>query len=448
MENCKDNNNLVRTTITIESKPIDVLVSPINKEIWMDTSAICSLYQKDRMMISRIINNIKEDFASIDEATVAKLSTVQGPTVAKLSTVRNEGNRDVKRIINHYNFEAIKHIGNALNSYRWMLLKEDDEKSVIQESIDNPIIIYNNGNLQLDVRISPKEETVWLTQNQIAMLYETTRQNVGFHIKNIVDEGELDENCASKDSLPARKFYLPARDSSKTAHNYWLLARDSSKSNVKQGNQYSQVLYNLDMILAIGYRVKSKRAIEFRRWVSTVMKQYLIQGYALNEKRIESHNECLLNVIEDVSHLKQDIKELKQEVFAKPPKENLIYEGQFYNSFAFVNNLICSAKKRVIIIDGYADDKLFDYFINSSKNISKTVYCHKPERISKEALERFQLQYGNISIIENRSFHDRFLIIDDDRYILGTSLNALGTKRSCVVKLEKTSLEDLLKTTL
>ena len=300
MDNRNDNNNLVRTTIIIESKPINVLVSPINKEIWMDTSAICSLYQKDRRMISKIINNIKEDFASIDEATVAKLSTVQEPTVTKLSTVRNEGNRDVKRIINHYNFEAIKHIGNVLNSYRWMLLKEDDEKSDIQESIDNPIIIYNNGNLQLDVRISPKEETVWLTQNQIAMLYETTRQNITKHINHIIKEGELDENSSHKDYL-----YLESRgnqklllDSSRVKKSFTL---ESSLS--KSGNRYVSTYYNLDMILAIGYRVKSKRAIEFRRWVSTVMKQYLIQGYALNGKRIETHNECLLNVIEDVNHL-------------------------------------------------------------------------------------------------------------------------------------------------
>ena len=439
----QNNNNYIPTTFTIDTKPIKVLISQPDNEVWMDATALCTLYQKGRSTMFKILKIFKDEKDAIDNGNYGKIGLVQGANYAKIGLVQNEGKRGVIREVIHYNFEAVMQIGNILNSDRWKLLKEEiesNENEEIQGLDENPIIKYNNGSLQLDVRISPREETVWLTQNQIAMLYETTQPNISMHIKNIVEEGELEENFTQS----ICKNFLPAHKNSLLAHNSQLLAQSNSQKG-KQGNQYAQTYYNLDMVLAVGYRVKSKRAIEFRRWVSTVMKQYIIQGYAINQKRIESHNECLLNLIDDVSLLKKEVNTLKEIMFEKPPKENLFYEGQYYNSFSFVNNLILNAKKRVVIIDGYADNKLFDYFINSKKGISKTVYCYKSERISKEALERFQSQYGDISIIEIKSFHDRFLIIDDDGYILGSSLNALGNKTSCVVKLESLKLEELLK---
>ena len=264
----QNNNNYIPTTFTIDTKPIKVLISQPDNEVWMDATALCTLYQKGRSTIFKLLKIFKDEKDAIDNGNYGKntqveggnygkIGLVRGANYAKIGLVQNEGKRGVIREVIHYNFEAVMQIGNILNSDRWKLLKEEiesNENEKIQDLNHNPIIRYNNGSLQLDVRISPKEETVWLTQNQIAMLYETTRQNITKHINNIIEEGELEDNSTRNFSLPlesthknslylesASNFLLSASKNSLPAQNE---SSDSESNSSKRGNRYVQTYYN------------------------------------------------------------------------------------------------------------------------------------------------------------------------------------------------------------
>ena len=275
------------------------------------------------------------------------------------------------------------------------------------------IIKFVDGDFELDVNISPQQNTIWLTQDQIAKLFGKSRSTITEHINNIFSEGELFEM--------------------------------TSVGNSDITNHRPAKLYNLDVILAVGYRVKSKRGILFRRWATAVLRNYLIKGYSLSSDRAIVTNENYIQLINDVNHLKKDVEDIKGIVNRNVLDSIIIYEGDSFDGFSFVNDLIKKAIESVIIIDGYADDSLFDFLIGSKKGIKKVVICHKANRISKEIINRFEKEYGPIVIKEDKTYHDRFLIIDNEIYLMGTSLNSIGHKTSSVIKCNQFNINDIIK---
>lgn len=275
------------------------------------------------------------------------------------------------------------------------------------------IIKFVDGDFELDVNISPQQNTIWLTQDQIAELFEKSRSTITEHINNIFSEGELSEM--------------------------------TSVGNSDITNHRPAKLYNLDVILAVGYRVKSKRGILFRRWATAVLRDYLIKGYSLSSDRAIVTNENYIQLINDVNHLKKDVEDIKGIVNRNVLDSIIIYEGDSFDGFSFINDLIKKAIESVIIIDGYADDSLFDFLIGSKKGIKKIVICHKANRISKEIIDRFEKEYGSIVIKEDKTYHDRFLIIDNEIYLMGTSLNSIGHKTSSVIKCSQLNIKDIIK---
>ena len=275
------------------------------------------------------------------------------------------------------------------------------------------IIKFVDGDFELDVNVSPQQNTIWLTQDQIAKLFEKSRSTITEHINNIFSEGELYEM--------------------------------TSVGNSDITNHRPAKLYNLDVILAVGYRVKSKRGILFRRWATAVLRDYLIKGYSLSSDRVIVTNENYIQLINDVNHLKKDFEDIKEIVNKNVLDSILIYEGNSFDGFSFINDLIKKAIESVIIIDGHADDSLFDFLIGSKKGIKKVVICHKPNRISKEIRNRFEKEYGPIVIKEDKTYHDRFLIIDNEVYLIGTSLNSIGNKTSSVIKCNQFNIKDIIK---
>ena len=275
------------------------------------------------------------------------------------------------------------------------------------------IIKFVDGDFELDVNISPQQNTIWLTQDQIAKLFGKSRSTITEHINNIFSEGELFEMTSVGNSVITN--HRPAK------------------------------LYNLDVILAVGYRVKSKRGILFRRWATAVLRDYLIKGYSLSSDRVIVTNENYIQLINDVNHLKKDVEDIKGIVNRNVLDSIIIYEGDSFDGFSFINDLIKKAIESVIIIDGYADDSLFDFLIGSKKGIKKIVICHKANRISKEIINRFEKEYGPIVIKEDKTYHDRFLIIDNEIYLMGTSLNSIGHKTSSVIKCNQFNIKDIIK---
>ena len=275
------------------------------------------------------------------------------------------------------------------------------------------IIKFVDCDFELDVNVSSRQNTILSTQEQIAKLFEKSRSTITEHINNIFSEGELYEM--------------------------------TSVGNSDITNHRPSKLYNLDVILAVGYRVKSKRGILFRRWATTVLRDYLIKGYSLSSDRVLVTNENYIQLINDVNHLKKDVEDIKGIVNRNVLDSIIIYEGDSFDGFSFINDLIKKAIESVIIIDGYADDSLFDFLIGSKKGIKKVVICHKANRISKEIINRFEKEYGPIVIKVDKTYHDRFLIIDNEVYLIGTSLNSIGYKTSSVIKCNQFNIKDIIK---
>ena len=281
------------------------------------------------------------------------------------------------------------------------------------------LVKFQNQSLELDVEVSPNEETVWLSKEQMALLFDRDRSVISRHINNIFKEGELDENTSV----------------------HFLHISSTEKNPSHRPPEF----YNLDVVISVGYRVKSKNGVIFRKWATKVLKEYLLKGYVLSENRTLVTNENYINLINEVNNLKNDVDEIKKVLSYKAPNSFVCYEGNTFDGFAFINSLICSANERVIVVDGYADNSVFDFFVGSNKTVKKIILCHKAERIDSTILDRFIVQYGNTIIKEDKSYHDRFLIVDNDIYLLGTSLNSLGNKTSTITKTDQYKIEDIYK---
>jgi Virulence protein len=276
--------------------------------------------------------------------------------------------------------------------------------------MENEIIIYQpDETIKLDVRLD--NETVWLTQAQMCELFQRERSVITKHINNVFAEHECYEN-----------------------NNVQIL------HNIIPGRPVT--LYSLDVIISVGYRVKSLRGTEFRRWATKVLKEHLLRGYSINRR---------LDQIEDtLSEHKSSIEKLQGSVdfFVKtslPPRQGVFYEGQVFDADVFVTKYILSAKESIILIDNYVDITTLEMLAKKGKEVQlKIVTSKKGNALAKSDIKRFQKQYGKLELSESESFHDRFLIIDDrELYISGASLKDLGKKCFAFFKLDPREIPKL-----
>ncbi len=259
----------------------------------------------------------------------------------------------------------------------------------------NQILIYSSNdkpNLQIEVRV--EDETVWLTQAQMAELFDTTRNNVTIHVGNIFKEGELDEKSVSKESL------LTARD----------------------GKRYKTRYYNLDVIISVGYRVKSLRGTQFRIWANKILTEYLLKGYSVNHRLDKVEN--------DVYQIKNKLSEIDFQIHASlPPNEGIFFDGQIFDAYKFVADLIKTANKSIILIDNYVDESTLLLLAKRNKNVSCFIYTAGLNMKLELDIEKVNQQYPEITVKVYKKSHDRFLIIDDKTvYHIGASLKDLGKK--------------------
>lgn len=265
---------------------------------------------------------------------------------------------------------------------------------------DNEIILYQpDSTLTLDVRL--EDETVWLTQSQMGELFQTTRNNITLHIRNIFKEGELQESSVCKKSL------LTAAD----------------------GKKYNTRYYNLDVIISVGYRVKSLRGTQFRQWANKILKEYLLKGYSVNQRLLYMES----RIDHRLSEHERRLDELTDKVdfFIKtslPPNEGVLFEGQIFDAHKFINSLIRSARERIILIDNYIDDTVLAQLDNRKAGVTAVVYTKRISRALALDIERHNSQYAPIDVRTATGIHDRFLIIDDVMYHIGASVKDLGCK--------------------
>lgn len=256
----------------------------------------------------------------------------------------------------------------------------------------NEIVLYQpNEEIKLEIKMD--EETVWLTQSQIANLFGCSSDNVSFHLKNIFSEKELDKNATTE---------------------FFSVVQKEGNRNVRRNILH----YNLDAILSVGYRVSSLNATKFRQWANKVLKDHLLKGYSFNQ-RLESLEQRV------------SLTENKIDFFVKtalPPVEGIFYDGNMLEPFSFVNNLIRSAQKRIILIDNYIDETVLLRLAERKKGIKTTIYTKMLSPSFKLALQQHNKQYERIAVILFDKSHDRFLIIDDMVYHIGASIKDLGKK--------------------
>lgn len=264
------------------------------------------------------------------------------------------------------------------------------------------LIRFKDNEFELDVNVSPQEETVWLTKDEMALLFERDRTAISRHIHNIYREGELDPK-------------------STCAKNARVLQ--------KRARVYEMEIYNLDVIISVGYRVKSKRGVLFRKWANSVLKQYLLKGYVLDNNRIIVSKDNYLNLENDIKELKSEVGEIKEKMFLEPVKERLFFEGQFYDAYEFISSLIGGAKKSIVIIDPYFDREALRFLKGAGAGTRIGIFCSNKTKLSRDDIAEFEKQYHKLNVIKNDSVHDRFIFIDGQKaYSVGSSLNHLGRK--------------------
>ena len=268
------------------------------------------------------------------------------------------------------------------------------------------LVVYNDGELEL--KVSVDSETIWLTQLQMSQLFDTSTDNVGLHLKNIYLEKELDENSTTE---------------------FFSVVRKEGNRLVKRELKH----YNLDVIICVGYRVSSLRATKFRQWATSVLKNYIQNGYAINNHKITEQR--LFALENDMQFIKSKIKNNSLEF-----NQNIFFDGQIYDAYSFVNDLLKLAKSEIVLIDNYIDDTVFTLF-SKYPNINFTIYTSTISKQLKLDFEKYSKQYKNISLKTFKSSHDRFLIIDKKEiYHLGASLKDLGKKWFAFSKMSLDSL--------
>ena len=260
------------------------------------------------------------------------------------------------------------------------------------------IILYQPEEaVRLEVRL--EDETVWLTQAQMAELFQTSKQNVSLHTNNIFKEKELSPNSVVKDSLTT--------------------ATDGKKYRVKY--------YNLDVIISVGYRVKSIRGTQFRQWANKVLKDYLLKGYSVNRRLTE-----LEHTVAEHSR--------KIDFFVRtslPPVEGVFYDGQIFDAYKFATDLIRSAGKSLLLMDNYIDESVLLMLSKRRSGVSATVYTQKITAQLQLDIEKHNRQYPPVEIRIYNKCHDRFLIIDNTEvYHIGASLKDLGKKMFAFSRLD------------
>ena len=274
----------------------------------------------------------------------------------------------------------------------------------IELRTENPsqgeIVIYQPDEVtRLEVKV--EGETVWLTQDQIAILFGVKRPAITKHIRNIFLSEELEESSVCS-----------------------ILERTAADDKI-----YMTRFYNLDMILSVGYRVNSKNAIHFRRWASVVLKEYMLKGFAINQRlhQIEDRFDRRMTVYERLL----DEHEKKIDFFIRtslPPVEGVFYDGQIFDAYVFATDLVRSATKSLILIDNYVDESVLLMLSKRQDGVSAEIRTGRLTDALKQDIEKHNSQYLPITMSEIKNIHDRFLIVDEDVYHIGASFKDLGKK--------------------
>lgn len=276
--------------------------------------------------------------------------------------------------------------------------------------LNGAFLFYENDFLSSKIEVRLENESVWLSQSQMADLFKTSKANINIHLKNIFKEGELNQHSVIKEYLT-------------TAHD---------------GKKYKTLFYNLDVIISVGYRVKSIIGTHFRIWANSVLKNYLISEYQLNHRMHEL--EVQLNQVQ------RKTKDIEIFIHSQlPPQQGVFFDGQIFDAYVLVSKLIKSAEKSIHLFDNYCDETILMLLSKREKQVGATIFLNHLGNDLKLDLLKHNQQYPKIEVKIFKKSHDRFLIIDrNEIYHIGASLKDLGKKWFAFSKLKNQNLTEML----
>lgn len=298
-----------------------------------------------------------------------------------------------------------------------------DIQATQQDGQQGEIILYQpDETVRLEVRL--EDETVWLTQVQIAELFQKVKSTISFHISNIFKEGELSEEVV------VRKYRTT------TQHGAML--------GKKQTHEVAY--YNLDVIISVGYRVRSLRGTKFRQWATGIIKEHLLKGYTINRRleALESEIEQQSNIQNAaIRQIKTTLADHQQKIdffvqTNQPPVVGVFSNGQVFSARLFVEDLIKTAKREIILIDCYVDAKTFDLLDVRSTSVQATIYTDRIDASLRRLQQLHNQEHASLPVniaAFTRPFHDCFLIIDDDLWHCGASFKDLGRRLFAIDRL-------------
>ena len=281
------------------------------------------------------------------------------------------------------------------------------------------VVMYQpNETIRIEVRM--ENETVWLTQAQMAELFDVKENTITYHIKEIYNQAELESDSTT------RKIRV---------------VRQEGNRKVSRSIDF----YNLDMIISVGYRVNSVKGILFRRWATEVLKEHLLKGYSIQQRMDLLEN----NVNRKFCQQEDRIESMQKQIdfFVRtslPPVEGVFSDGQIFDAYTFACNLIRSARSRLVLIDNYVDDTVLEMFTKRQQGVDATIYTAKITPTLRLDAARHNAQYPPLTLQTCRNFHDRFLLVDDKGYHVGASLKDLGKRLFAFSLLEDFRVEEIL----
>ena len=280
------------------------------------------------------------------------------------------------------------------------------------------VVKFVDEEFELSVNVSPKEETVWLSLDEMSLLFERDRSVIGKHIRKIYQENELDEKTT----------------------------RAKNARHLKDGRIFQVDVYNLDVIIAVGYRVNSKRGTLFRQWANQVLKEYLLQGYVIKKERTLITNENYVRLINKVESLDERVSNIENNYKPQEFKNSqLFFDGQLYDAYTLIQSIFESANSEIIIIDNYVDRTILDRLVVKNNNVQVIIYTSLNTRLLGRDINTFNSQYGGLDVKYTTNVHDRYIIIDQNKiYHLGHSIKDLGKKIFSISESDSTLIPKLL----
>ena len=280
------------------------------------------------------------------------------------------------------------------------------------------VIRFENGNVELEVNVSPEEETVWLNLNDICLLFGRDKSVISRHIKNVFKENELEKSR--------------------------VVAKNATTGT--DGKVYQVDYYNLDVIISVGYRVKSKNGIVFRKWANSVLKEYLLRGYALNEGRALITKDNYLNLVNRVDSLDVRIGSIENAVKHRFVEDVIISDGEMFDALVLITKMIETAYSSIILMDPYIDATSLSFFKNKKEGVTLVVITSSRANIGRREISSFSDRFGRIEIKIDDKCHDRYLVLDNELfYHLGCSINYIGKRLSQITLIKDEFVIDALR---